>query len=87
MGIAAAVLDIAIREHWLTEPHSELAAVSEQIAQIWGQQHRALLAAAIHEYIRVEQARDAAFAEDQQGEDTSLWDDIVAEFPSNFDDD
>ena len=44
---------------------------------MWSPLHRSLLAAALREYAAVERARDTAIFDDQQEEDTSLWDDLV----------
>ena len=85
MCISAASLDIIIRGHWLTEPHRELVASCVAIAILWSPLHRSLLAAAIREYTAVEQARDIAYLEERQGEDTLLFDQLVAERPDNFD--
>ena len=85
MCAAVAAVDILIREHWLTEPNYELAVVSSAVERLWIPLHRLLLGAAIREYLSVQHDREVRWREEDE-EDTSLWDALVAEWPENFDD-
>ena len=84
MSHAATVLEIIKRQDWLTEPHAELAAVSAAVSRVWGPLHRVLWASATCTYLAVECDRETQWKKWEE-EETSLWDDIVAEFPENFD--
>ena len=76
------IVGLLIIHHWLTEPDPELASASKTIAGAWAPTSRALHAAALRVYLEVE--REYADQARSVPEDTSLFEDLVSEFPENF---
>ena len=79
---AGQIVELLVIHHWLSEPDPELASASKAIAVAWAPTSRALHAAALRVYLEVE--RDYATQALSAPEDTSLFDELVAEFPENF---
>ena len=79
---AGRIVELLVIHHWLFELDLELASAPKALAVAWAPSSRALQVAALRVYLEVE--RDYTDQFRFVSEDTSLFDELVAEFPENF---